>query len=125
MLAAARVEAEQIGKPVSVAIVDAAGIPVLFERLDNAAAFTTVVAEGKACASAFTGRDSSQLQGMAENYPTLVSAFATRLGGRFVALGGGVVITGEAGVLGAVGVSGATAEEDEQIARAATAAYDA
>ena len=53
---AARAEADRIGKPVSVAIVDAACTLVLFERLNDAHAYTAFVAEGKACASALVGR---------------------------------------------------------------------
>ena len=91
--------------------------------MDDPAPFTAVVAEGKAAASAFTGRDSGQLQGMADNYPSLVSALSTRLSGRFVALQGAVVLMQDGEVAGAVGVSGATAEEDEEIARAGAAAF--
>ncbi len=88
-----------------------------------APAFTAVVAEGKAAASAFMGRDSVQLQGMAERSPAIVAALTTRLGGRFVAHQGAVVLVRDGEVAGAVGVSGASAEEDEQIARAGAAAF--
>ena len=121
-LEAARAEADRIGKPVSVAIVDAAGLLVLFERLNDARAFTAYVAEGKACASAFTGRDSGDLQGMMENYPAFGPALAAKLAGRFVPVRGAVVLTDPSGVVGAIGVSGATAEEDERIAKAGAAA---
>ena len=56
VLEAARSKAADIGKPVSVAIVDAAGAMVVFERINDAPPFTAVVAEGKAAGSAFTGR---------------------------------------------------------------------
>ena len=124
-LDAAKAKAGEMGKAVSIIVVDAAAIPVVLERVGDAAAFTTVVAEGKACASAFVGRDSGELQGMAERFPSLVQGFATRLGGRFVALQGAVVLLREGAVIGAVGVSGATAEEDEAIARAGADAFGA
>ena len=89
ILEAARARATSMGKAVTIIVVDTAGVPVVLERVDDPPAFTAVVAEGKAAASAFTGRDSAQLQGMAENYPSLVSALSTRLGGRFLALQGG------------------------------------
>lgn len=123
VLEAARAEAARIGKPVSVAIVDASTTLVLFERLDDASAFTAFVAEGKAAASAFTLRDSSNLKSMSENYPGLIMSAATKLHGRFVPAPGGVLLRDHDGaVAGAIGVSGATAEEDEQIARAGAAA---
>lgn len=122
VLDAAKARARDMGKAVTIIVVDAAGLPVVLERVDDAAAFTAVVAEGKASASAFMGRDSAELQGMAERFPALVAGFATRLGGRFVALRGGVVLREDGAVVGAVGVSGATAEEDEEIARTGAAA---
>ncbi len=122
VLEAARARATSMGKAVTIIVVDTAGVPVMLERVDDPPAFTAVVAEGKAAASAFTGRDSAQLEGMAENYPSLVSALSTRLGGRFLALQGAVVLTEDGDAAGAVGVSGATAEEDEEIARAGAAA---
>lgn len=114
----AKAQANAMGKAVTIIVVDAAAIPVVLERIGDPAAFTAVVAEGKACASAFMGRDSVELQGMAERFPSLIQGFATRLGGRFVALQGGVVLRRDGEVVGAIGVSGATAEEDEQIAKA-------
>ncbi len=125
VLDAAKAKAGAMDKAVSIIVVDAAGIPVVLERVADPAAFTTVVAEGKACASAFMGRDSVELQGMAERFPSLVQGFAMRLGGRFVALQGGLVLRRGDAVEGAVGVSGATAEEDEEIARAGAEAFGA
>ena len=122
MLEAARVEATRMEKAVSVAIVDATGTLVLLERVNDAAGFTAVVAEGKACASAFSGRDSGQMEGLAERYPQLATSLTVRAGGRLVLLQGALVLTDESGTIGAIGVSGASAEEDEQIARAGTAA---
>ena len=115
----ARAKAGEIGKPVSVAIVDATGSMVLFERIGEAPAFTAYVAEGKACGSAFTGRDSGALANMAQNVPAIINAIASRLQGqRFVPVQGAVALRDASGVVGAIGVSGATSEEDEAIARA-------
>lgn len=120
---AARAEAERMGKSVCIAIVDAASMLVLFERLHDAAAFTAYVAEGKACASAFTGRDSLQLESTVNNYPALASSLAVKFHGRFVPIQGAIVIRDDSGIIGAVGVSGAAAAEDEQIAKAGAAAF--
>ena len=61
VMKAAKSKAAEIGKPVSVAILDAAGAMVLFERINDAPPFTAAVAEGKATGSTFTGRDSAAL----------------------------------------------------------------
>ena len=124
VLEAARKKASEIGKPVSVAVLDAAGAMVIFERINDAPPFTAVIAEGKAAGSAFTGRDSAMLAGMAQNNPMIANAIATRLGGqRFVPAQGAVALRDGNGIAGAIGVSGATSEEDEAIAKAGAAAF--
>ena len=123
MMDAARDKAAEIGKPVSVAIVDAGGMLVALERLNDAPSATVLVAEGKAVASAVMGRDSVRLEAMADSLPTIIDSLMLRYGGRFVPAQGGVVVRDGTEVLGAVGVSGATSEEDEAIARAGADAY--
>jgi len=121
MLEACRAKAAEIGKPVSVAIVDAAGLMVVFERLNNPPPFTAAIAEAKANASAFMGRDSGALAAMAQGAPAILSAVSARLNGRFAPHQGAVVLRDANGIAGAIGVSGATSEEDEQIAKAGAA----
>lgn len=125
MLEAARAKAAEIGKPVSVSVLDASGSMVVFERINNASSFTAIVAEGKAQASAITGRDSVLLAGMAQNVPALTNALMTRLNGRFVPVQGAIALRDAAGeIVGAIGVSGATAEEDEAVAKAGAEALN-
>ncbi len=126
MLEAARAKATEIGKPVTVAVLDASGALVVLERFDDAPPHTAVVAEGKGAASAFTGRDSGALAAMAQNATPVFNAIVARMQGqRFVPHQGAVPVRDQNGIAGAVGVSGATSDEDEAIARAAAAAYGA
>ena len=124
ILAASRAEAQKMGKGVTIVVVDQTGAPVVLERLNGTAPRTTMVAEGKAAGSAFTGRDSVLLKAMAENNPSIAASLAARLAGRFMPVQGAVVLKKGGETVGAVGVSGATAEEDEQIARAGAAVVD-
>jgi uncharacterized protein GlcG (DUF336 family) len=123
MMDAAREKAEEIGKPVSVAIVDAGGMLMALERLNDAPSATVLVAEGKAVASAVMGRDSGRLEAMAESLPSIINSLMMRYDGRFVPAQGGVVVRQGGEVIAAVGVSGATSEEDESIARAGAEAF--
>ncbi|HEY4685874.1 MAG TPA: heme-binding protein [Dehalococcoidia bacterium] len=123
MMQAAQAKADEIGKPVSLAIVNAAGALVALDRFKEPPGFTLQVAEGKAVASAVMGFDSAVVAGWAQNLPAIVNAMSLRYAGRFVALQGAVVVRDESGVVGAIGVSGATSEEDETIAKAGAAAY--
>jgi uncharacterized protein GlcG (DUF336 family) len=121
MLDACRAKAGEIGKAVSVAIVDAGGNMIVFERVNDARPFTAFVAECKASSSAATGMPSANLAGMAERLPQLAATISGRLNGRFIALQGAVPLVKDGAVVGAIGVSGATSEEDEQIANAGAA----
>ena len=124
VMAAAEVKANEIGKPVSIAIVDIAGAMVLFERFGNVPSYTAALAEGKAAGCARTGRTSGMLETMASSGGPVYEAIAAQLiGGRFVPRKGAVPIVGPDGVVGAIGVSGALSEEDEAIAEAGAEAY--
>jgi uncharacterized protein GlcG (DUF336 family) len=123
VMAAAGSKAEAMGKPVCVAIVDISGAMVLFERFGNVPSYTAAIAEGKATGSAFTGRDSAMLEQMMQSGGPVYDAIAAQLSGRrFVPRQGAVPLTDATGVIGAVGVSGATSQEDEDIARAGAGA---
>jgi len=123
ILEAARAKAAEIGKPVSLAIVNAGGTLVALDRFNDPPNFTLQVAEGKAVASAVMGMDSGRVAGLAENLPAITNALAARHAGRFVAHQGAVVVRDGSGVAGAIGVSGATSEEDETIAKAGAEAF--
>jgi uncharacterized protein GlcG (DUF336 family) len=123
VMAAAGDAATKLAKPVCIAIVDISGAMVLFERFGNIASYTAALAEGKATGSAFTGRDSGMLEKMAADGSPVYDAIAAQLSGRrFVPRQGAVAITDASGVIGAIGVSGGTSQEDEDIARAGIAA---
>jgi uncharacterized protein GlcG (DUF336 family) len=123
VMAAAGDAATKLGKPVCIAIVDISGAMVLFERFGNVPSYTAAIAEGKATGSAFTGRDSGMLEKMASDGSPVYDAIEEQLmGRRFVPRQGAVPITDASGVIGAIGVSGATSQEDEDIARAGASA---
>lgn len=119
---AAKVEAATIGTPVTITVLDLAGVPLWLERQGDPGTFTSIVADGKANGALTMGRDSSQLAAMNERAPAVVNALIARTGGRFVAVAGAVLLKQGDVTVGAIGVSGATAEEDEQIAKAGAAA---
>jgi uncharacterized protein GlcG (DUF336 family) len=100
-------------KPLAVLVVDAGGHPVAFERQDGASAGRYAIADGKAHAAIMTGLPSSALMARAEKQPHFATAFSGTFGGRFVSLAGGILVRDErGGLLGAVGVTGDTSEND-------------
>ncbi len=123
VMAAAGAKATEMDKAVCIAIVDITGAMLLFERFGNVASYTAAIAEGKATGSAFTGRDSGMLERMAADASPVYGAIASQLSGRrFVPRQGAVPLTDATGVIGAIGVSGATSQEDEDIAKAGAGA---
>jgi uncharacterized protein GlcG (DUF336 family) len=115
-----RVEAESIEQhvPVAVTVIDVHGNVVLTHRMTGAPAFSLELAERKAYTSALVRIRTADLvplvQPGAALYPLLAVA-----GGRYSAMGGGVPVTNEGQVIGGVGVSGGTTEQDVAIVEAA------
>jgi len=116
-----RAEAESVKQsvPVAVTVIDTHGNVVLTHRMNGAPAFSLELAERKAYTSALIGLRTADLvplvQPGAELYPLLAVS-----GGRYSAMGGGVPVTGEGGdVIGGVGVSGGTTDQDIAIVEAA------
>jgi uncharacterized protein GlcG (DUF336 family) len=111
-LAQAALEACQAkGFPVSVVIVDRDGIEVVVKRDEDATGATVATAIGKATASAGFRSPSGALGEAAKSNPGLLTV------PDFVLLAGGEPITTSSGeILGGIGVSGRTDEEDQEIA---------
>lgn len=118
MIAAAHAEAERRTILVSAAVVDAGGHLVAFGRMDGAEIAGPVLAVDKAYTAVANRIATSELATLAAPGCELFGLHANG-GGRFVIFGGGVPVTAGRVVVGAIGVSGASAAEDEACAVAA------
>ncbi len=101
---------------VSVAVCDAGGRLIALQRMDNAMWAGALGSQGKAMASAAFGRPSGDLTERAD-HPTLRGIAAAEGGHMFLGQGA-VPIVRDGIVEGACGVGGATAQQDEDCARA-------
>ncbi|HTK28651.1 MAG TPA: heme-binding protein [Vicinamibacterales bacterium] len=116
IVSAARLEAENQGRNVSIAVVDDGGYLVAFERLDGAFPHSAELAIAKARTAAIMRRPTKALEEMVKDRPGLLTMPGlTRVQG-----GLPILVDGEC--VGAVGVSGVTSEQDEQVAAAGIAA---
>jgi uncharacterized protein GlcG (DUF336 family) len=120
MVAAAHSEALRRSILVSAAVVDSGGHLVAFGRMDGAEIAGPVLAVDKAYTAVANRIATSELATLAAPGGELFGIHANG-GGRFVIFGGGVPIAVGGIVVGAVGVSGASAAEDEACALAALA----
>jgi glc operon protein GlcG len=116
IIAGAVAKARELNIRVSVAVCDAGGRLMAFQRMDNAIWASGYGSQGKAIASAAFGRASGELSERA-NHPT-PAGIAAAEGGHMIMGQGAVPIMRGGVVEGACGVGGGTAQEDEDCARA-------
>jgi glc operon protein GlcG len=102
---------------ISIAVVDDAVALVTFQRMTGAPRFSADFAIAKARTAAAFGAETSRLEELYADRPVFAHSFVAQ-GGYFLGRGG-VPILAEGLVIGAVGVSGADAHGEEDIARAA------
>lgn len=114
---AALTKARDMGVNVSIVVVNEEGHLISLCRMDGAGFLTPDIALGKAVAAAAFKRSSAEIQASAESRQAFFSGISTLAHGRFLAGMGGLPVLNNKEVLGAVGVSGAKPEQDEEIAR--------
>ena len=116
--AAAQAEAQKNNWAVSIAIVDAGGHLLHFQRLDGAAPVSSHIAPAKANTAALGQRESKVYEDVINNgrFSFLSAPYLQGM------LEGGVPIIQDGQCIGAIGVSGVKSNEDAQIAKAGIAA---
>ncbi|HEV2742847.1 MAG TPA: heme-binding protein [Rubrobacter sp.] len=121
ILSAAEEKARQMGQPMNIAVMDAGRNLVAFHRMDGAWVASTDIAIDKAFTSAGRGLTTRKIGEMAQPGQPLFGINTTN-GGRIVIFAGGIPLMRDGEVIGAVGVSGGTVDEDEEVAEAGVAA---
>ncbi|HVF01461.1 MAG TPA: heme-binding protein [Rubrobacteraceae bacterium] len=118
---AAEQKAQQ-GQPMNIAVMDAGRNLVAFQRMDGAWVASIDIAIDKAFTSAGRGLTTREIGEMAQPGQPLFGINTTN-GGRIVIFAGGVPLMRDGEVVGAVGVSGGTPDEDHEVAEAGVAAF--
>jgi uncharacterized protein GlcG (DUF336 family) len=104
-------------QPLSVAVLDPGGHLVAFKREDKSGILRFDIAFGKAWGALGMGFGSRTLAERAANTPQFFTMLAAASDGRMVCNPGGVLIRDADGdIIGAVGISGDTADNDETCA---------
>lgn len=104
-------------KPLSVAVLDAGGHVVAFQKQDGASMLRFEIAVGKAYGALAVGLGSRWLHNTAIERPHFVAGLNAVSGGKIVPVPGGVLVRNSDGeLLGAVGVTGDTSDNDETAA---------
>ena len=103
--------------PLTVIVLDAGGQTKVLKREDDASLLRPEIAMGKAWGVLGMGFGGRELARRAEQMPAFFTALNAMSGGRMVALPGGVLIkNAEGAVIGSVGISGDTSDNDETCA---------
>lgn len=113
MIAKAREKGRELGlKPLSVAVLDAGGHLLAFEREDGSSPGRFEIARGKAYGAVMLGMPGSAQMARAEQQAYFMAAVNGAFEGRVVPVPGGVLIKQDGAVIGAIGVTGDTSDND-------------
>ncbi|MGH7905832.1 MAG: GlcG/HbpS family heme-binding protein [Candidatus Binataceae bacterium] len=116
MVEAAAAKAKELGVPQVIAIIDDTGYTKALGRMDGAPLMCEEIAQSKAFTALF-GMPTSEFFNALKNQPSLLAGLFHRP--RIAAFGGGLPIKAGNAVVGAIGVSGGTEEQDIACAQAA------
>ena len=101
-------------KPLTVAVLDAGGHLVALKREDGSSLLRPEIAGGKAWGALGMGFGGREFARRAAQNPGFIQALSVASGGRIVPVPGGVLVRDRDGaILGAVGISGDTSDNDE------------
>jgi glc operon protein GlcG len=122
---AAQRHAQSLEIAVTVAVVDEGGLAKAVDRMDGAPPLSAQIAEAKAQGAAVWHRDGHVLAEVAQERAAFVAAVSQMTRLPLIAGAGSIVIRdGDGYVLGAVGVSGGTPEQDRECCDAGAAAMN-
>src|SRR5277367_2994151 len=122
LIAAAEEEAIKLGVPYNIAVVDAGGSLIAQVRMDNAWLGCVDIAINKAWTARAFDASTEDLSRMTQSGQQGFGLNTTN-DSKVVTFGGGIPIKRDGVVIGAVGASGGSVEQDVSVARAALAGF--
>jgi uncharacterized protein GlcG (DUF336 family) len=119
LIAAAREKAYEIGVPMVIAVVDDGGNLVAQQRMDNALLVSISISLNKAYTAVALKLPTHALAPLAQPEKPLFGIHNAD-GGRIIIFGGGFPLKAGGAIIGGIGVSGGSVEQDMECAQAAT-----
>ena len=116
-ICASRAKAAEIGVAMAIAVVNESGVLIDFVRMDDSELVAVPIAQDKAY-TALVNRLSTMELGVQCQPGGPLYGIQNNLGGRMVIFPGGVPVWRDGKLIGAVGASGGTVEQDHQCAAA-------
>jgi uncharacterized protein GlcG (DUF336 family) len=122
VIAAAENKAEEIGQPMDIAVVDAGGNLKTHVRMDGALIGSIDISINKAFTAIALQTQTQDLAPQTQPGQPLFGLNTTN-NGRIVIFAGGIPLVRDGEILGAIGVSSGTVEQDQEVAEAGAAAF--
>lgn len=122
IIAAAEKKADELGQPMNIAVVDEGGNLLAFERMQDAWRGSIDISINKAFTSRAFDITTKDLGNNSQPGQQFFGIHASN-GGRIMIFAGGIPLKKEGKVVGAVGISGGSGEQDHAVAEAAAAAF--
>jgi uncharacterized protein GlcG (DUF336 family) len=122
IIAAAEAKATEIGQPMNIAVVDAGGNLVAHVRMDNAWIGSVNISINKAWTSRAFDITTKALGENSQSGDQFFGIHASN-GGKVMVFAGGIPLKKGKKVVGAIGVSGGSGEQDHTVAEAGAKAY--
>lgn len=122
VISAAEKKAEEIGCPMDIAVVDAGGNLKAHVRMDGAFVGSITISINKAYTAIAFKQETRHLQ--KETRPEgSIFGLSDAHGGNLVVFPGGIPLVRNGEIMGAIGVSTGTVEQDQEVAEAGASAY--
>ena len=115
-------KAEEIGVPMDIAVVDDGNNLTAFARMDGAWLGSIDIAQNKAYTARSFNMTTKDLAPLAQPNQPLYGIEASNQG-RLIVFAGGIPLESDGAVVGAIGVSGGSVEQDHEVAEAGAAAF--
>jgi uncharacterized protein GlcG (DUF336 family) len=122
LLDAARAKAEEIGVPMNIAVVDEGNNLRAFARMDGAWLGSIDIAQNKAYTARAFDMSTRDLAPLSQPNQPLFGIHASNQG-RLIVFAGGIPLQSGDQIVGAIGVSGGSVEQDHEVAEAGVAAF--
>lgn len=117
IIASARAHGTELGlKPLTVAVLDAGGHLIALAREDGTSNLRPEIAQGKARGAVSMGLGSRALFNRAQEQPYFIQSMNALSNGSLVPVPGGVLIRQDGKIIGAVGITGDSSDNDETCA---------
>lgn len=117
LIEGAAAKAEEIGIPMCIAITDESGNLVAFERMDGGKITSVTIAQDKAFTAAAARKATHEYNEVCVP-GSLVFGIHTALGGRLCVVGGGLPVYVDGDVVGGIGLSSGTPQQDMECGQA-------